>query len=100
MNKRHLLSAVVVAMGLSLSIAAPAARADSHEFSLEMLLKMGDRNNDRMLTKQEFIEAMGKAYDKHMTRLKKMPDGAKYMKDNAMTRDGLKMLFDDVHKGA
>lgn len=100
MTKRSLLTALVLAMGLGLSATAPAARASSHEFTLDQLLKMGDRNNDRMLNRQEFIEAMGKAYDQHMTKLKKMQDAAKYMKGDAMTRDGLKMLFDDVHEGA
>ncbi len=100
MSKRSVLSALLVTMALGLTAAAPAARADAGDISLDMLLMLGDRNKDRMLSKQEFIEVMGKAYDMHMTKVKKMQDSAKYTKDNALTRDGLQMLFGDAHKGA
>jgi hypothetical protein len=100
MKQRSVLSALLVTMALGLAAAAPVARADAGDISLDMLLMMGDRNKDRMLSKQEFIEVMGKAFDMQMAKVKKMPDAAKYTKDNALTRDALQLLFGDAHKGA
>lgn len=100
MMKRQMLAAAMLAMGVGLTAVAPAARADAGDITLDMLLQLGDRNKDRMLTRQEFVEAMGMAYDKHMEKLKKMSDSSQYMKGNAMTRDGLKMLFNDIYHGA
>jgi len=53
-----------------------------------------------MITKQEFLDAMGKAYDMKMAKMKAAKDADKMMKGNAMTMDGFKSLINDVHSGA
>jgi hypothetical protein len=53
-----------------------------------------------MITKQEFLDAMGKAYDMKMAKMKAGKDADKMMKGNAMTMDGFKSLINDIHTGA
>jgi hypothetical protein len=96
MKRTHFAAtALVLAMGTA-TIAIPA-HADAGDMTFEMIFKMADRNNDRMVTKQEFLEAMGKAYDMKMKAAKSDP---KMAKDDAMTRDGLKGLIADIYRGA
>ena len=52
-----------------------------------------------MITKQEFLDAMSKAYDMKMEKYKAAKD-SKMMKGDAMTRDGLKGLINDINHGA
>ena len=95
MKKMHF-TAAALAMALGAGAAMPAY-ADMGDMTFEMIFKMADKNNDKMVTKQEFLDAMGKAYDMKMTKMK--GDGMK-AKNNMMTRDGLKDLIADIYKGA
>jgi hypothetical protein len=61
---------------------------------------MADKNKDSMITKQEFLDAMGKAYDMKMAKMKAANDADKMMKGSAMTMDGFKSLINDLHSGA
>lgn len=100
MMKRSVLVASIVGLGLAAGTASLPARADSHDtMNFEMVMKMADKNKDGMVTRAEFLEAMGKAYDMKMTKMKSMKDD-KMMKGDAMTRDGLKALIADVYRGA
>ena len=82
--------AMVMMMGMAF---APAASADE-VFKLEDFWKMADTNNDGMMTRKEFLDAMGKRYDANMEKMKKMGDkGKMMMKGDAMTKEGVKMLF-------
>lgn len=54
-----------------------------------------DRNNDKMVSKKEFLDEMAKRYDMAMAEIKKMPaaDQAKMMKGTQLTADGFAMLL-------
>lgn len=93
--------AATMAMGLVSATVALPARADSHDrdMNFEMIFKLADKNKDSMVTKAEFLEAMGKAYDMKMAKMKTAKDD-KMMKGDAMTRDGVKALVADIYRGA
>lgn len=97
--KKTVLAATLVALGLAAGAVSMAARADSHDtqMNFEMIFKLSDKNKDGMVTRAEFLDAMGKAYDMKMDKMKK--DG-KMVKGDAMTRDGFKSLINDIHHGA
>ncbi|HJW52573.1 MAG TPA: hypothetical protein VJ501_11220 [Burkholderiaceae bacterium] len=98
--KRRLLATSIMAIALSAGLAAPPARADSGDIAFQMIWQMADANKDNMVTKAEFLDAMGKAYDMKMEKMKAMKDSSKMMKGDAMTKDGLKSLVNDIHHGA
>lgn len=95
--KRTLLSATALALALGTATASLPAFARADDLSFPIIFKMADRNGDGMVTKQEFVEAMSKAYDMKMEAMK---GDAKMAKGNAMTRDGLKDLLNSVYHGA
>lgn len=97
MKKMHA-AAAILAMALGTGVAMPAF-ADSHDtnMSFEMIFKMADKNKNNMVTKQEFLDAMGKAYDMGMKKMKADP---MMVKGSEMTREGLKALIADIYKGA
>lgn len=96
--KKSVLAATMVTLGLAASAYSLPARADSHDIlNFELVLKMADRNKDGMVTRAEFLDAMGKAYDMKVDKMKK--DG-KMVKGDAMTRDGFRSLLNDIHHGA
>ena len=98
--KRTYLTAPVFALCLAAGSIATPALADNHDIlNFEMIFKMADKNKDQMVTKQEFMDAMGKAYDMKMKKMKAMND-TMMMKGDAMTRAGLKALFEDLYRGA
>jgi Spy/CpxP family protein refolding chaperone len=98
--KRRLLATSIMAIALSVGFAAAPARADSGDIAFQMIWQMADANKDNMVTKAEFLDSMGKAYDMKMEKMKAMKDSSKMMKGDAMTLDGFKSFINDVHKGA
>ena len=97
--KKSFLTATALAIGLLGSVASMPARADAGDIYFEKIFAMADKNKDKMVTRAEFLDAMGKAYDMKMAQYKKMNDGGKMMKGDAMTRDGVAQLVADVYKG-
>jgi hypothetical protein len=97
--KKSVLAATMVTLGLAAGAVSLPARADSHVLNFETVFKMADKNADKMVNKQEFLDAMGKAYDMKMEKMKAMKDD-KMMKGDAMTREGFKSLINDIHHGA
>jgi hypothetical protein len=97
--KKSVLAATMVTLGLAAGAVSLPARADSHVLNFETIFKMADKNADKMVTKAEFLDAMGKAYDMKMEKMKAMKDD-KMIKGDAMTRDGFKSLINDIHHGA
>jgi hypothetical protein len=95
MKKMHF-AAAALAMSLGLGAAMPVY-ADMGDITFNMIFEMADKNKNQMITKQEFLEAMGKAYD---MKMKAMKGDAMMVKGDAMTRDGLKSLIADIYKGA
>jgi hypothetical protein len=98
--KKTVLAATMLSFGLAAGTVSLPARADSHDIlNFDAIMKMADKNKDGMVTKAEFMDAMGKAYDMKMGKMKAMKD-TKMMKGDAMTRDGMKALIEDVYRGA
>jgi hypothetical protein len=86
----------VPAMAFALGMGSVPAASAEEPFKWEDFFRSADANKDSMVTRQEFMEAAGKRYDAMMDKMKKMGDkGAPLMKGNAMTKDGVKMLFDE-----
>jgi hypothetical protein len=99
MMKRAFLAGAMMSLGLAAATVALPARAQEDPLSFDVVFKMADKNKDGMVTKSEFMDAMGKAYDMKMSKMKSMKDD-KMMKGDAMTRDGYKSLIADIYKGA
>ncbi|MGZ8981340.1 MAG: EF-hand domain-containing protein [Burkholderiaceae bacterium] len=99
--KRRLFSVTAATFAILAATASLPARADSHDtnMSFEMVFKMADKNKDGMVTKAEFMDAMGKSYDMKMSKFKAAKDST-MVKGDAMTKDALKSLFNDIHSGA
>jgi Ca2+-binding EF-hand superfamily protein len=95
--KAKILTASALALALSMSVIAAPAHARADDLTFPIIFKMADKNNDGMVTKEEFLDAMGKAYDMKMNAMKA---DAKMVKGNMMTRDGLKSLLNDIYHGA
>ena len=98
--KKMQLALSIAAFGLMAATASLPARADMGDITFNMIFEMADKDRNAMVTKQEFLDAMGKAYDMKMAKMKAGKDADKMMKGNAMTMDGLKSLIRDVHYGA
>ena len=98
--KKSIVAASTLALALMGGVMSTPARADSGDIYFEMIFAMADKNKDTMVTRAEFLDAMGRAYDMKMTAYKKAGDSGKMMKGDAMTKDGLKQLIADVYKGS
>lgn len=94
--KLRLLAASALTLATLMS-AAPAHAQGPMEFKWDEFMKMADMNKDGMVTKKEFLDAMGKAWDKGMDKMKA---DAKMVKGHMMTMDGVKALLSDLYKGA
>jgi hypothetical protein len=90
----------LVAFSLMAASASLPARADMGDITFNEIFAMADKNKDSMITKQEFLDAMSKAYDMKMEKMKASKDGKMMMKGDAMTKDGFKSLINDIHHGA
>ena len=88
-------AAVALAMALSAGMALPAHAEDP--WSFDKVFRMADKNKDSMVSKQEFLDAMATVYD---SRMKAMKNDSKMVKGNAMTRDGLQSVIDEIYRGA
>lgn len=94
--KLRMLAASAVTLATLMST-APAYAQGPMEFKWDQFLTMADANKDSMVTKKEFLDAMGQMYDKAMTKMKSDP---KMVKGDKMTMDGVKALLADIYKGA
>lgn len=88
-------AAVALAMALSAVIALPAHAEDP--WSFDKVFRMADKNKDSMVSKQEFLDAMGTVYDAKMTAMK---SDSKMVKGDAMTRDALEAVIAEIYRGA
>ena len=90
-----ILSAAAASLVLALTLAAPVQAQEATPWP-DMLLKMADVNKDSMVTRQEFLDAMAKAWDrKHAAMMKtdsKMKAG---MMDKAQFMSFAKSFFLD-----
>ena len=97
MNKL-ILSAAALAMTLGLATATTTASAKDR---YPVLMAAADINKDGMVSKDEFMAAMGKMYDEKMTKMKDMAPAAqaKMMKNDLMTYDGYRALLREIGGG-
>jgi len=98
--KKTQLAISALAFGLMAASATLPARADMGDITFNEIFAMADKNKDSMITKQEFLDAMGKAYDMKMAKMKAGKDSSMMMKGDAMTKEGFKSLINDIHHGA
>jgi len=84
--KKLILAAAAMALTVGLATGASAQSLNTDYTKVEFV----DTNKDGMVSKEEFLTAMGKSYDMKMAEMKKMSaaDQAKMMKGDQMTRDG------------
>ena len=88
-NKTVVASLVLGAALLSAQAPAIAAEAMQDDWAVMMSTKGMDRNHDGMVSKKEFLEMMGKAYD---MKAREMKADRKGMSD-AQLKDFLKSLY-------
>ena len=96
--KKLILSAAAIAMTLGLATAATTASAKDR---YPVLMAAADANKDGMVSKEEFLQAMGKMYDEKMGKMKTMAPAAqaKMMKSDQMTYDGYRALLREISGG-
>ncbi|WP_310385895.1 hypothetical protein [Roseateles sp.] len=92
------LSATAIAMTLGLATATPSASAKDR---YPEMMAAADANKDGMVSKEEFLSSMSKAYDDKMGKMMKMSaaDRAKMVKSDQMTVDGYRALFREIMGG-
>lgn len=96
--KKLILSAASAALALGLVTITTTASAKDRYPAWVM---SADANNDGMVSKEEFLQAMGKMYDDKMGKMKKMSaaDQAKMMKDDQMTIEAFRIMYRDISGG-
>jgi len=98
MSKKMILSAMALAM--TVGLAATPLQASAYDRLFSKIHEL-DANNDKMVSKDEFLAMAGKRYDEMMAKMMKMPADkqAKMAKDNMMTMDGFNMFWKDLYGG-
>lgn len=96
--KKLFLGAASAALALGLIAATPAASAKDR---YPAWVEAADVNKDGMVSKDEFLQVMGKMYDEKMTKMKKMSaaDQAKMMKADFMTIEGFRLMYLEISGG-
>jgi hypothetical protein len=92
MTKRSIsIMALALVGGLALPLAASAQDSTSSY----------DLNKDGVVSRQEFLEAMGRHYDNAMAKAKQMPaaEQGKMMKGSGMTTAGVDWFLRDIMRG-
>ena len=96
--KKLILGAASAALALGLVTATTAASAKDR---YPAWVEAADLNKDGMVSKNEFMEVMGKMYDDKMAKMKTMSaaDQAKMIKNDFMTREAFRILYRDISGG-
>lgn len=97
--KKSMLAAMIMTSMAVGGFSSPAF-AQEAVMSFDEIFRMSDKNKDSMVTKAEFLDAMGRAYDMKMAKMKASPNADKMLKGDAMTKEGLRSLINDIHHGA
>ena len=97
MNKLILsIAAITMSLGLG-TVTTSASSKDRYP----QMLAATDTNKDGMVSRDEFLLAMGAMYDQKMVKMKTMSTAsqAKMMKDSQMTIDGYRALLREISGG-
>ena len=99
--KKSILAAMIMTSMAVGGFSSPAfAQRGDGSMTFDEIFRMSDKNKDSMITKAEFLDAMGRAYDMKMAKMKASPNADKMLKGDAMTKEGLRSLINDIHHGA
>jgi len=95
--KKLILAAAALALTVGFATTASAQSLNTDYTKVEFV----DTNKDGMVSKEEFLMAMGKTYDAKMDAMKKMSaaDQAKMIKADQMTRDGYLAMVRQLQGG-
>jgi hypothetical protein len=93
MTTKRSISTMVLALATGLALPMAASAQDS--------TSSYDLNKDGVVSKQEFLEAMGRHYDSAMAKAKQMPaaDQTKMIKGTGMTTAGIDWFMRDIMRG-
>ena len=93
--KKLIPTIAAIAMSLGVTLATTDASAKDR---YPQMMAAADMNKDGMVSRDEFLQAMGTMYDQKMVKMKAMSatSQAKMMKDNQMTIDGYRSLFREI----
>jgi hypothetical protein len=96
--KKLILGAASAALALGLVTATTTASAKDR---YPAWVEAADLNKDGMVSKEEFMEVMGKMYDEKMAKMKTMSaaDQAKMIKNDFMTREAFRIMYRDLSGG-
>jgi len=97
--KKSLFAVSAFTLAMLAATCSLPARADMGDLTFNTIFEMADKDKNTMITKQEFLDAMSKAYDMKMEKYKAAKD-TKMMKGDAMTVEGFRSLINDLHHGA
>lgn len=90
--------AVLLALGAGLPASAQQGQGDV-VVSYHAIMKMADKNNDGMVTRQEFMEAMGMMYDMHMKKMKSGKNAGEMVKGEMLSAAAIRKLFQELYPG-
>lgn len=90
-------AAVLLALGAALPASAQQSQGDV-VVSYHAMMKMADRNNDGMVSRQEFMDAMASLYDMHMKKMKTGADKS-MVKGEMLSAAAVRKLFMELYPG-
>ncbi|MGE5339731.1 MAG: EF-hand domain-containing protein [Gemmatimonadota bacterium] len=93
--KLRMLAASAITLATLIST-APAYAQGAMQIRVDDFIKMADQNHDGMVTRQEFVNAMGQMYDKSMA---KMANDSMMVKNHMMTKGGVRALLSNLYIG-
>jgi len=91
-------AAVLLALGAALPASAQQSQGDV-VVSYHAMMKMADKNNDGMVSREEFMEAMGSLYDMHMKKMKAGANAGDMVKGNMLSAAAVRKLFQELYPG-
>jgi EF hand len=96
---RHTLTAAAVLLALGAALPASAQQSQGDVVvNYHAMMKMADKNNDGMVSRQEFMEAMASLYDMHMKKMKTCADKS-MVKGEMLSAAAIRKLFMELYPG-
>jgi hypothetical protein len=93
-------AALILALGAGVpGLASAQAGASADDMRFAVMWEMADANRDGMVTRKEFMDAMGAAYDRHMSRMKTGRDTASMVKGEMLSAAAIRKLFQELYPG-
>jgi hypothetical protein len=98
MMNKSILGAAALALSIGMAAAPLTVSAQTPEY-MPSFFKV---DKDGMMSKKDFLDAMGKKYDESMAKMKSMSpaDQAKMMKGDKLTEAGARQLWRDMVGGS